>query len=314
MSKQFKLYWMRETGCHAGTLLPATELATTGVDPGSCNRLLTLANDSATDIVRLHLPFMDQREWRRRAEVLGKTKFVREGDLIRNVPASPGAAMRDRAAHLLTADPSWQMAPRERDLQFFPVWQRVSVALQRAFREWVSEIYFRDITRFEDRTHAYPIIVYQASRPCFGRPRTEFTYDAADPDSLKAAWRLTGRVLKDNLALIEQRLHAAGKSALARRYAPIWAEDIMRSVNLCPRPFIELVAQESAVINALIEMGASQSLQAVKPFSKTASTSLRRMAGMDLRALGLKALAETTRTLADIAEGRSQECSWRKAS
>jgi hypothetical protein len=176
MIRQFELYWLRESGCDAGTILDADSL-----DAAIRERVMLLAGATENkDLLRLELPFFDRREWRRRAEILRSTKLIREGQVIRNVPPSAGAAMRDHAAALLALDPAWLAVPAERDLQYFSTWQRVSVTLQRSLRAWIPNIYFRDISQFEDREAAYPLLIYQASRPFFGRPRTEFTYDAAN--------------------------------------------------------------------------------------------------------------------------------------
>ena len=317
MTKYFELFWLRETGCDIGTWFPAfnmQNLEAAGLDPATGERLLLLAAEVHEASIRLQLPFMDQREWRRRSEVLAKTRFVREGNLIRGVPPHAGAALRDHAALLRATDPAWTGAPHEKQVRFFPVWQKVSVGLQKAFRQWIPEIYFRDSASFEDRDAAYSVIVYQASRVSFGRPRTEFTYDAADPESLKTSWNFTGRVLQDALTSIQLRLQQEGNPALARRYAPIWAEDIMRAVAERPRPFIEMVAQESAIINALIGMGTSQNMFAVKPFAKTARMSLRRMAGMDMRTLTQRVLDEATAILAAEAAAYSARKNLRLAS
>lgn len=111
--------------------------------------------------------------------------------------------MTDQVSRLLQAatdaltDPHWNAAPGERDSNYFWTWQRVSLALQRWMRDGIARIYFEDLARYEDRPAAYPVIVYQASRLCHGRPRTEFTYDLRDyPEcctTLESAWKLTGR-------------------------------------------------------------------------------------------------------------------------
>ena len=91
-------------------------------------------------------------------------------------------------------------------------WQNVSVALQRSFREWIAEEYFRDAGAFADRETAYPMIVYQAARVCHGRSRGMFTYDLRDyPEcrhTLALATRMIGRTIQTILARIEQRLLA----------------------------------------------------------------------------------------------------------
>src|SRR5579871_2596988 len=89
-----------------------------------------------------------------------------------------------------------QNAPAERDPRYFRTWQRVSLALQKSLRQWIPELYFRDLERFQERSEAYQLIVYGACRPFYGRPRTEFTYDIADPETLPLALKNIGHSIR----------------------------------------------------------------------------------------------------------------------
>ena len=139
-------------------------------------------------------------------------------------------------------------APTERDPEYFRAWQRVSLALQRWLRDQVAGAYFEDLARFENRLAAYPMIVYQASRLCHGRPRTEFTYDLRDyPEchtTLAMSWKLTGRAIQAVLGRIEQRLCEAGMTGLAHRYAPVWHQDVLVAVKKKPKPYVDLLMAE----------------------------------------------------------------------
>src|SRR5579863_8959740 len=135
MAKRLRLYWLRETGCDTGTRIDAEEL-----DAPLRQRVMELTAEDRREIA-LYLPFMDRREWRRRAEVSRAMRLVREGDAIRAIPATPLAELRDRAAMLLALSPAWRDAPEERDARYFPVWQQTSLALQRAMRKWIPGIY-----------------------------------------------------------------------------------------------------------------------------------------------------------------------------
>jgi len=303
MTKRFRLYWLRESGCDLGTPLTADEL-----DPVIRQRVLELAcnGDSASDgglacgddsPLSVYLPFLDRRESRRRAEALRGVILLREGDVIRSVPPTPAAALRDRAAMLLATHPAWTNAPDELHPRYFQVWQNVSVSLQKALRTWIPEIFFRDPARYEDRDAAFPLLVYAASRPCRGRPRTEFTYDVVDPEALPCALNLIGTSLKTVLAKVERHLYECGRPELALRYAPLWHEDVLRAVQKRPRPLIGLLADEAALVSAVIDLGATRGMNAVKPFSKAASQALRSLYGEDLRPLAFKLLDEATRVL-----------------
>ena len=205
------------------------------------------------------------------------------------------------AATATLTDPHWRNAPTEHDPEYFRVWQRVSLALQRSLRDGVANAYFEDLAHFENRPAAYPIIVYQASRLCHGRPRTEFTYDLRDyPEcrtTLISSWKLTGRAIQAVLRGIELRLNDAGMTELAHRYAPVWHQDVLVAVKKKPKAYVDLLMAESAVINATIDLGTERSVEAAHRFGKTVQLNLRKVCGMDLQALGDGSLEEATRVL-----------------
>jgi hypothetical protein len=198
-------------------------------------------------------------------------------------------------------DPQWLNAPTERDPGYFQAWQRVSLALQRWLRDQVADAYFLDLAHFENRPAAYPVIVYQASRLCHGRPRTEFTYDLRDyPEcrtTLAMSWKLTGRAIQAILRSIELRLNDAGMTELAHRYAPVWHQDVLIAVKKKPKAYVDLLMAESAVINAVIDLGTERSVEAANRFGKTVHLNLRKIYGMDLQSLGVGTLEEATRVL-----------------
>ena len=208
---------------------------------------------------------------------------------------------RPAAAATLT-DPQWRDAPTEHDPGYFRVWQQVSLALQRSLRDGVADAYFEDLAHFENRQAAYPVIVYQASRLCHGRPRTEFTYDLRDyPEcrtTLVSSWKLTGRAIQAVLKRIETRLNEAGMTELAHRYAPVWHQDVLVAVKKKPKAYVDLLMAESAVINAAIDLGTERTVEAANRYNKTVHLNLRKVYGMDLQALGVGTLEEATRVLA----------------
>jgi hypothetical protein len=199
-------------------------------------------------------------------------------------------------------DPRWRNAPTERDPGYFWAWQRVSLAMQRWLRDQIARAYFEDLARFENRPAAYPVVVYQASRLCHGRPRTEFTYDLRDyPEcrtTLATSWKLTGRAIQAVLGRIERRLCEAGRTELAHRYAPVWHQDVLVAVKKKPKPYVDLLMAESAVINAAIDLGTERSVEAANRFGKTVHLNLRKVCGMDFESLGAGALEEATCALA----------------
>lgn len=206
--------------------------------------------------------------------------------------------MQNQDISLELMHPAWTNAPAERDPRYFQTWQRVSIAFQKALRTWIPELYFRDHARYEDRDTAYQLVVYQACRICYGRPKTEFTYDVADPDALPAAFRTIGRSIQTSLSKIEKRLHAEGRPQLARRYAPVWYQDVLVAVRKKPKPLIDLLAREAALINAVIDLGTTRDQAAVNRFSRASTNTFRSVFGMDMQELGGRMLQEATRVLA----------------
>lgn len=298
MSQRFSLYWLRETGCDAGTLLRADEL-----DPELRSKLVELAGDRNDVIVRL--PYLDKKEWRKREAALRTLRFERDGDLIFPL-LSPAMELRNVAAYLALTDPAWVNAPTITDQNYFPVWQNVSMTLQSCFREWIPAEYFRDAQRYEDRGAGYTLTLYRAARVCHGRPRGDFTYDLRDypvcENTVEQATKMTGLRLHSILTSIEQRLLREGKPELARRYSPIWHEDVVVAVRKKPKQFIELLTAESSFINALVELGLNRTPAGLHRFAKLANQTLRKVCSMDLRHLGVRALEQTTKVLAGKGE------------
>lgn len=178
-------------------------------------------------------------------------------------------------------------APKETQSDYFRVWQRAAVELQKSLRRWVPELYFDTIEKFEDRAAAQSVIVYAASRPCYGRPKTEFSYDLADPALLQAALRSIGNSLRRVLGPIERRLREAGRPDLGIRYAPVWYQDVLRAVEKKPNMLIELLAAEARLVDAVIDLGATSN---VRKYQRAATLALGSVAGRDMSELAMRAL------------------------
>jgi hypothetical protein len=298
MAYFYRLFWLRETGCDAGTLLRADEL-----DPEIQGLVQALADEAAEETV-LRLPFFDKNEMCRRGEIFASLSWQRRGNEIR-ADVSPHQALRDLAAQLAFTDPVWAGVPKEADPGYFRAWQSVSMALQKSLRTWIAETYFEDLARFEDRPAAYSMLAYQSARLYHGKLPLDFTYDLRDyPRCLLTvvrALKMTGRTLQANLAPAERRLYDSGNAALARRYAPRWYQDILRGVSARPRLFIELLAAERRFIDAVIDLGANRTGPGVNRFARAASQALGNVCGMDLREFGSRALHLTTEILAENA-------------
>jgi hypothetical protein len=192
--------------------------------------------------------------------------------------------------------------PDETDPQYFRTWQRVSVHLQKRLRPWISERYFSDAARAENRDAGYSMVLYAACRPCYGRRPADFTFDVADPATLPAAWRAIGRALQLELARAVRQIRAAAPPALVRRYAPVWHQDILIAVQKKPRKLIALFAVESALIDALIDWGTIRNGTAEKRFAKAVASAARVYTVVDPLELRRKALDEVERALRAAAQ------------
>jgi hypothetical protein len=213
--------------------------------------------------------------------------------------------LQELAADLLH-HPVWMAAPAETDAHFFLTWQGVSMGLQTALRHWIPELAYRDIARFEDRDLARTMIVYEACRPSFGRPRTEFTYDVADAITVEAALRMTGHATQRVLARIEKRLDEADRRDLARRYSPVWNQDMIAAVRRRPRGFLALIGKEARVIDAVIHLGAARTPAASGQIAKSINSALRSIFSTMMRELGPLVLEEATRLLGEEAARRAK--------
>jgi hypothetical protein len=194
---------------------------------------------------------------------------------------------------------AWPTSPPENDPLYFRAWQRVSVALQRGMRKWIPEFYFRELDRLGDREAAYTMVAYSACRLFYGRPRTEFTYDVADAGTLPAALRSIGCPTERMLVRLESRLRSGGFDQRARRYSPIWYEDVVAAVKRRPKPFLFLVAREARLIDAVIGFGTSRDGAAARRLVRAGNSVLRNVQGVDMRELLPRVLHETTIVLRD---------------
>jgi len=197
-------------------------------------------------------------------------------------------------------------APQETDPDFFPTWQGVSMGLQAALRHWTPQLAHRNIACFEDREVARTMIVYEACRLSFGRPRTEFTYDVADAITVEAALRLIGQATQRVLARVEKRLDDADCRDLARRYSPVWHLDMVAAVRRRPRGLLALIGREARVIDAVIHLGAARTPAAAGLITKSISVALRSIYSTDMRELGPRILEEATRLLGEEATRRAK--------
>lgn len=210
---------------------------------------------------------------------------------------------------------AWLQAPGERDPEFFPAYAAVSVAVQRAMRQWLPYVYFSNPNRYDDLLAAWPLLIYQAMPPFPGKPKYEFTYDVMDCGTSKLLRRSTLRELAAALERVRPLLMALGKTRTARFYHPDQAARIVSAVARQPRLLNALLAADAFFVDALVHLGlrghaftnasARNPAKAVKELARFAGQfvttfhrRLRRLyGGRDFPAFGVLLLIEATRAL-----------------
>jgi hypothetical protein len=201
----------------------------------------------------------------------------------------------------------WLAAPGERSPEFFPTFARVSAAIQTILRERIPAHYFENIQSFANVKTAYPMLVYQASRPFRGKMRTELSYDVLNPPTLAAFFRTVRPVFGSVLEAAQMRLQAEGVNELAALYEAGRANAILQSVQKWSKSrkcLYVLIRAEGVLVNTLIELAGLGSLperqraRRVASFQKKWRFQLRRMyPGTDLTWLAPELLDAATRAL-----------------
>ena len=210
---------------------------------------------------------------------------------------------------------AWLDAPGERQPEFFASYSHVSVAVQRAIRLWLPYIYLSDLRRYDTLDAAFPLVVYQVSRPFQGRPKYDFTYDVLDARAMNGFFRMAGQRLPGELARVEDLLLRAGRKSTAAFYSPRRARKILEAVQSRPRLLKSLLVADAFLVDALVNLGcrghelrqdfAKDPEQAVRGLSRFAADlvkafhgKLRRLyGGQEFLALGGLLLVEATEAL-----------------
>ena len=211
------------------------------------------------------------------------------------------------AAPIPQLSPCWLTAPDERSAAFLPVFARVSVAIQTVLRAQVPNAYLADLDKYGDTKSAYPMLIYQASRPFHGKMRTELTYDVLHPRTLASLFRTVKLTLPELLSAVEAKLRAADRDDLASKYLPRRAPDIVQTVQRLSKSrkcLYLLIRGEAVLVNALVDLGGlgsappREQVRRVVSFEKKWSFQLRRLyPGTDFTWLGAAILAAATDAL-----------------
>jgi len=99
----------------------------------------------------------------------------------------------------------WKSAPRERTQEYFPVYSKISRAMQAAMRRWVRTWFHANPELLQRPHSAYPFLVYMCTTPFYGRQANVFTYDVQRTDVLVKAYRSAATRLKGELEALNTR-------------------------------------------------------------------------------------------------------------
>jgi hypothetical protein len=150
---------------------------------------------------------------------------------------------------------AWLDAPSEDAPTYFRVYSQVSLAVQRAMRNWLPYVYFAGLDRYDTLGAAFPLLVYQTSRPFQGKPKNDFTYDVLSPDGTDPVFRTSAQALPVELRRVERLLLASGKTETAEFYNPKQAPRITASVKRQPRLLHALLVADTFLVDALVNLG-----------------------------------------------------------
>jgi hypothetical protein len=150
---------------------------------------------------------------------------------------------------------AWLRAPEEHAPDFFDVYSKVSVAVQRVMRTWLPFVYFSDLERYEDLPAAFALVFYRSTRPFPGHPRSEFAYDLVSPECPGVAAPAAARQFVYELRKVVQLLRSAGREELAEYYAVWLAPEILAEIVRQPRLINALITGDALFINGLVHLG-----------------------------------------------------------
>ena len=214
-----------------------------------------------------------------------------------------------------TAMKAWRRAPIERSPAYFPVHAAVSVALQNAFRRWLTWLWLSDPAHWENVEATQAILAYAASKPFPGRRRTDFTWDLLSTEWIFGAFRSSQRGLTTKLRCMQQAMLNAGRTDLAEAYKPATAKAILTRVRKQRKSVRDFFAAEGEIVNHVLEFGLSlrnadsefQLGHDAAEFAKGVDTRLRRMSNdMDLTPLATMVMVEATNALHTALGGENE--------
>jgi len=188
-----------------------------------------------------------------------------------------------------------QGTPAERDPMYFRTWQRVSVALQRMIRLCVFENTFESWRRA--RIGRRLTASSRSLPPSFLRtPSGGFRVRFLRTANHRRRMPHDRPRNADQARTVGATVARSGQVRIARRYAPVWQQDILRAAQKKPQRLAELLARESVLINALIDFGTMRDLPGRRDFRKRQPLGAR-VFGLEPDEFERRVLAEAGRAL-----------------
>ncbi|MBE0659659.1 MAG: hypothetical protein IH602_18345 [Bryobacteraceae bacterium] len=191
---------------------------------------------------------------------------------------------------------------------------RMSTTLQLLMRRWIPALYFADPHRYENLGAAWPLLVFAAGTPSRD-PRTyHFTYDAMDPNSVRAAAFSASAALPAMMEDVRARLSAAGLTKKLSHYTPYRFEGLIHQSVRSPQ-FAALLRADAFLVQDMVRLAETgrefRSLWSRQPgnvirrlstdgayFVRSFNSRLKRLfGGPEFLALGPLILAEATAAL-----------------
>jgi hypothetical protein len=144
----------------------------------------------------------------------------------------------------------WLKAPKERTVEYFPIYSQVSRALQAALREWVREWFYANPEILVRYHTAYQILVYFCTHPFRGRPANRFTYDLQRTEALALAFTSAASKLKRELKAINTRQLAW---EIRERYFPYRYREVVEYVRCNHHVFYQMLNVDTMLMDAVLK-------------------------------------------------------------
>lgn len=149
---------------------------------------------------------------------------------------------------------AWTKVILSRSESYGPALCAVSLALQACLRRWLPLLAPTGPERYANPASAFPLLVYQYSRPFARVRRGLYSYDTLSADAVQTAIRSARTRLGPALTRIHALLIAAGNPELAAQYSPACAKAIIRTVLLQRRTFATLLAADTAIVEHVFSL------------------------------------------------------------